>query len=360
MAFDGPLTAEQIRLVEAERNCLFYKTGIKLTPDELLEKVTAERWLAKGKELTNEEWGIGVDGQRFRHGTMNAYANHKCRCETCRAHATMRARKIRKAKAYGQWEDPYVPAGPVRKHVQHLGAQGLGRKQIAELAGVTPSVVIKLVAGRYGSELVQGQTTRPKHITKILKKNAEKLMAVEFDIDLVRGGTSVPSLGARRRVEALMCLGYSQSFQAEYIGWQATNFSLMLKRKTITADTHRAIVEMFDELQMIRRKSEDHYEKIGIARTLNTAKRLGYAPPMAWDDIDNDEAPVEVAIDNELLDTVKVDLLLAGDKVVFTKRERGLAIQELHRRGVSFNDIDNLLGYSGYANKYIQRQKQAA
>lgn len=361
MAFDQQLTAEQLQAVEAERVCRFYRTGIKLTYEEQLKQLEQERTTVrvKGKkEMTS--MGVGVDGTRFTHGTMNGYMNHKCRCDVCKDAATKRARAINRQKAYGRWENTFVDVAPVREHLKSLQAQGWGAKQIAKQSGVTTSVVSKILFGRAKSEMVQGKTTRPKHVTKILRENADKLLALEFSPLASSDGTLVAARGAHRRIQALMCLGYSLKYQAEYIGWTGGNFVQVLNRQRIDAATFKKIADMFADLEMTRRVETDHQGRSAVTRALNFAKKHKFVPPAAWDNIDLDDAPAQPEVDKAYVDEAKFDLVITGQKVELTKAEKVAAANFFRARGMSLNDIDELLGWNGYAHKMITRGLLAA
>ena len=102
----------------------------------------------------------------------------------------------------------------------------------------------------------------------------------------------VDATGAKRRIQGLY-----------YMGWRADDIIAVtghafnvIHRPTATswihADTHDAIVTAFDVL--VRRGAGPS------KRTANTARKRGYVSPYAWDDIDNDPAPVSTERDREL------------------------------------------------------------
>lgn len=110
----------------------------------------------------------------------------------------------------------------------------------------------------------------------------------------LNGGRAVPAIGTQRRIQALMRLGWTSTDIATEAGWQHRNGVLRIlngqkgrptrwvERKT--ADTIAAI---YARLSMQTPEMTPTR-----ARTRARAERLGYAPPLAWDDIDNpDEQP---------------------------------------------------------------------
>jgi hypothetical protein len=66
-----------------------------------------------------------------------------------------------------------------------------------------------------------------------------------------------------------------------------------------------------------------------VAQVRASARRNGYVPPLAWNDIDLDEAPVETATTDDI-DEVAVTLACQGIKVTLTPQERREAVRRLH------------------------------
>lgn len=94
--------------------------------------------------------------------------------------------------------------------------------------------------------------------------------------------TFVPRIGAARRIEALLALGWTHAHMRATSG---VNTAVVLHQdgEWITVRNHARIVAMYDELSMTLGPS---------ARTRGRVAKLGYAPPLAWDEeqIDNPKA----------------------------------------------------------------------
>lgn len=102
---------------------------------------------------------------------------------------------------------------------------------------------------------------------------------------------TVLAIGTWRRIEALMCLGWSQATIAERAGLCQPNISEMLRsrRDRIRRSIADRIAAVYDDLSMLS-PMDTSPQSAGRVRAL--ARRRGYAPPLAWDDIDNaDEQP---------------------------------------------------------------------
>ena len=96
-------------------------------------------------------------------------------------------------------------------------------------------------------------------------------------------GVWVPAHGARRRLQALAALGWSTRVIAEKIG---SHYRPLLKissgeRESVRLDNHQRIARVFRELSAV--VPSGHSANI----TRGWAAKNGYAPPLAWDDIDD-------------------------------------------------------------------------
>lgn len=136
---------------------------------------------------------------------------------------------------------------------------------------------------------------------------------------------SVPAVGAQRRIQALMAMG-----------WTSTDIGALMAGKRqrprdralqvlngqsgrpctwVTRATHERVDAIFEALS--GRQPEMTWAR---QRTKLHALRRGYRPPLAWDDIDNDpEPPTTEVVD---LDEVVVERILAGDRIEATPAER--------------------------------------
>ena len=110
----------------------------------------------------------------WEHGTRARYTFGGCRCEECRRANADYARR----RSLWNYQSPHVEAAPVREHVlsllssrYHGAHDGMGRRRIAAVSGVTDSVIQHLIYGRNG-----------KMSRRIKRENAEKLMAVGRDL----------------------------------------------------------------------------------------------------------------------------------------------------------------------------------
>lgn len=101
------------------------------------------------------------------------------------------------------------------------------------------------------------------------------------------------SVGAERRLRALVAIGWSQRHLAEATGVDQSRISRLLEnpRRWVNHQTHLIVCEVYDRLSMTVGPSE-------AAR--RRAAELGWPPPLAWDDEDLDDisAAPDVGQDN--------------------------------------------------------------
>lgn len=180
--------------------------------------------------------------------------------------------------AYGRFESLFVDAEPVREHVEKLRAAGLGMRRIEELSGVRRMTISDLRIGRSGRH---GRSER------VLRTTAERLLAVPLPAHAFRavaGEQRVDSIGAVRRLQALIANGYRQGEIAERLGLDISNVGRLLRSSHCTARNYRAVVALFDELELTPGTS---------GKSRRRGERLGWALPLEWDEDTIDDPAAE-------------------------------------------------------------------
>lgn len=180
----------------------------------------------------------------------------------------------------------YVPAIDTRAKLQELVDARVPVRAIARASGLSDTAVAHIVDGRH--EQVQRQT-------------AERIASLTLNEVYARAAGSVPSVGAVRRVQALMALGWRKGdLEAEGV---PTGQLVMRSRELISVEGWRQVRDVYDHLSMTLGPSQ-------AARDRAAAR--GYRPPLAWDDetIDDPRAtpqrgePVEASVDWVAVDRV--------------------------------------------------------
>lgn len=164
------------------------------------------------------------------------------------------------------------PADKVRAHIDALTRAGMSMRSIAAASGVSVSGIYNLATREQG-------TVRVHIERRILAVTVSKIYARPD-----RAGF-VPNLGARRRIEALLALGWRHSDITAAMPGVRTHSSIVLHQvgEWISGDTHDAVDAAYRALGGRQGPSET---------TRRRAKALGYVPPAAWDDdaIDDPQA----------------------------------------------------------------------
>lgn len=282
------------------------------------------------------------------HGTRACYVLDKCRCRPCRD-ATSKAKRDRtRDKLYGRWNG-YVDAQPAREHVQSLMNQGMGLKRIVAVSGISQGSIWKLM---YGKRQPDGALKPSKRITPSVE---QRLLATPLDL---ADGAVVRNVGTARRIQALVARGWSMSKIGLRLGITPTNMTPVANgTRDVTAATAKAVAELYDELWNTEPPHHEHRDKIAYSRAVTHAKRLGWAPPLAWDDdtIDDPAATPELgakphatggrphALHVEDIEFLLDDEPLAtaarlGDRL----RVTGDAIQQACRRGDRLDLLERL------------------
>jgi hypothetical protein len=239
---------------------------------------------------------------------------------------------------------PYVDAAPVRHHLAVLAETGVGYKRVAELAGLSPEVVRVIVDGRRGARAGQ----LPQRVTR---DAAERILAVDA---IPATGYLVPATGARRRIQALTVMGWTQAHLAERLGLNISRFGRLLRQEYVRATTHAAVAVLYDELWNVQPPLETQRDQIAAARARSYSRALGWASPLAWDDIDTDDEPStegeEVGVDE-----IAVELAVSGQVVPLGPRERRAVIAQCNALGMS----DRQIGlHAGIPDRSVLRIRQ--
>lgn len=219
---------------------------------------------------------------QHHHGTHQCYRTCGCREQECKDASAAELRAARRRRNYGTSTTHLVDAAPVRKHVQKLFKRGWSVRAISKETGVSQSVLNVLL---YGSNGKQSATVRAG--------TAEKLLAFKPPFDRKnRQGTrieTVNAIGSQRRLQALVTLGFSLNWLAEYAGYGRSYFKAVLATGTIALTTADVVSDLYERLWNKQPLPETRAQKQSVTYSKRFAKANGWLPPMAWDDdqIDN-------------------------------------------------------------------------
>lgn len=161
---------------------------------------------------------------------------------------------------------------------------------------------------------------------------------------LLRGSAMLSALGSQRRIHALQALGWRQIDIAEAGGWAATeDVDSIMNRKHVIITTAQRVDEVYSKLCMTLGPSN---------RTRLYAARQGWAPPLAWDNIDTDAAPAGMRKAYEPVVKVADDLIVRA-VIDGSRHPKGISVadrraivRELRVRGQSSAEVALRCGVS--------------
>lgn len=210
----------------------------------------------------------------WNHGTMAGAKRHGCRCEPCLAayRAYNRSRYLRSKVGVRS----SVDAEPVRRHVQALIDDGWTWMQLEVASGVHRTGIKALIIGQKGKPPSK----------RILPRTAKALLAVRHMQPIE--GAAYPAYRVQRRIQALHALGYDLNDLGHRLGITShTNMHALLQRTRCTGAMYARVDALYQQLHMTPGPS---------TRARARARRLGWVPPLAWDDIDDpNETPAPIA-----------------------------------------------------------------
>lgn len=208
------------------------------------------------------------------HGSNAKYQLEQCRCYPCCYAASAYRANRQRGIAYGTWQ-PFVDAEPVRAHVRALGESGIGWMRLAKLAGVPRGSVSKLLYGDPQRNMPPSKQVRPM--------TALALLAIEPTLENLGDRTLVDGTGTRRRLQALVAAGWTQSELARQLGVLPSNFNNTISSDLVRVATVRAVRALYDQLwraDPVQHGVPQH--RADAARRLAAGR--GWAPVGAWDD----------------------------------------------------------------------------
>ena len=157
--------------------------------------------------------------------------------------------------------------------------------------------------------------------------------------------------GYRRRVEALQAIGWSLKAIGGEVGDLPNRISERIRYpKWVHRDVDQLMSDAYERMCM----SPPAGSYASRVRTI--AARKGYAPPLAWDDIDTDPQPhIMVDPDADFIDEVKVQRVLDGRRQDCTRAERSAVIK---RWGGSQLELQQITGWN--VARILRDERKAA
>ena len=224
----------------------------------------------------------------------------------------------------------YVDAEPTRARLAELAAAHVPIRALARAAALSDTGV---------KAILDGSRTHVQQLTaaRVAKTSLRGIYAEQ-------PSGHVPRVGAVRRVQALMAMGWSHQ-ELDRAGVPNTARLLTGTGNLVTIQRWREISELYDRLSMTPGPSP---------QTRGWAKTLGYAPPLAWDEdtIDDPRAQPhgkdEEHSPGQVIDMVAIRRTLdePGTNAALTPQEQVIAMRAMAARGRSDAHIGERLGVS--------------
>lgn len=201
---------------------------------------------------------------RHAHGTRARYTLDLCRCTLCRAANTRDQKRSNHATRSGQRAT--IDAAPVIAHLELLHAAGISWRQIATTSGMSRSALSKIITGES---------------RRVLRATAASLLAITSANPKQAPHALVDATGTRRRLQALVTLGYSIAAlgkRADIDAWRVLHEDLVFEA------TRAAVATLYDDLSNHPPQPQTMPQRTTVTRAKRYASARGWAPPLAWDD----------------------------------------------------------------------------
>lgn len=208
------------------------------------------------------------------HGRAK-YVVEQCHCDRCRRSMREYERWRVRQRAYGR--AAYVDAEPARRHVRTMMAAGMGLGQVARVSEVPYGTLSALLYGDATRGLSPSRRIRPG--------TARALLAVEVSLDTMARGATMDGTGTRRRLQALVTIGWPQTALAGQLGMDQSNITRLIRsERSVAVSTALRVRALYDRLWDTPPPQDSCSEKIAASRSRRMARQRGWVPPMAWDD----------------------------------------------------------------------------
>lgn len=163
-------------------------------------------------------------------------------------------------------------------------------------------------------------------------------------------------VGVQRRLRALHAIGWSTRAIALEMGTEETTLRNLVRREHpqfVRRTYAERIIATYDRLSMTPRDGR------GGTRARNMAAEKGWAPPLAWDRIDDpNEIPTVGDRRDAEPDPVVVERLIAGHRVPSTQADKVEAMRRWMASGRSQRSLCTMHGWQ--ESRYVERQDGAA
>ncbi len=156
----------------------------------------------------------------------------------------------------------------------------------------------------------------------------------------------VDARGSRRRLQALMRLGWTPTGLTTHLGMRASRFQQLHASSRVTLTTADRIDDLYERISHSGPPETTEIARAAAQATRDHARHQGWLAPLAWDDIDNDpdpgpSAPNDSPRPDDDIDEVAVERAINGGLPLgaLTVAEQDEAVRRLTENGRSLRDI---------------------
>lgn len=214
------------------------------------------------------------------HRNLTCVKQYRCRRPDCLARSQSYERRRYRQKGYGTWR-PLVDATPARRHIAALRAAGHSIPAIQEAARISAATIARI--------LYEGVN---KRADRIRPEVADRILAIPVTPAPVKATSAVDATGTRRRIQALVAMGWTLNALGPELGFHPRRLTDFLQADRVLASTARRIADRYRIVQTWDPAAHGVPQR---SRNLsrNLAAREGWHGPLAWDDIDDPDCQPE-------------------------------------------------------------------
>lgn len=215
-----------------------------------------------------------VDRQPPHHNGLNCVKNYSCKQPKCVERALAYDRRRYRLVGYGTWQ-PLVDAEPARQHIAALREAGHSLPEIQRRAHVSAATLARI--------LYNGVNKRAK---RIRSEVAARILALPVTPPPVKPHTIIDGTGTRRRLQALVAMGWTLNALGPELGFHPRRLTDLLHAERVLALTAQRIADRYRIVQTWDPRAHGvPGRSFNMAR--NLAAREKWQGPLAWEDIDD-------------------------------------------------------------------------
>jgi hypothetical protein len=239
----------------------------------------------------------------------------------------------RRQQAYGRWEPGRVEGDTTRAHLRALRELGWTLEGIANETGVIHTTIMRISCG----------------ITpNVLPRTRDAILTMPLTRPEVLPWGRVDSTGTRRRLQALMFMGWSGAELERRMGMGNRSLGSLMAKPFVTTTFRDSVTVLYQELWTTQPPQTTAQERAIVKRARLAARRKGWVGPMHWDDIDDHtETPEDVAESSwsvDRFDETIINAAMFGERPIMSPRERRHVITVLNERRWSGRQIAKHVG----------------